>query len=185
MDSKNVQASESPDSVPPETAKQKKEPAIKTKDSKIQKPDASAAKSSTIKPSLKREGSSIFKAFAKSKGKPGKLSTENSVATSVSTLISRCCKGCWLMFNKAEPSAAEDGTLSTSNVASILTSTESMKDASEDEQEEDLVLPSSRRSQADKEAALKVKAEREERLRQMMDVDGRFDDMSRTTERCF
>lgn len=138
VDSKNVQASESPDSVPPETAKQKKEPAIKTKDSKIQKPDASAAKSSTIKPSLKREGSSIFKAFAKSKGKPGKLSTENSVATS------------------AEPSAAED---------------ESMKDASEDEQEEDLVLPSSRRSQADKEAALKVKAEREERLRQMMDVD--------------
>ncbi|KAI9751623.1 MAG: hypothetical protein M1815_001039 [Lichina confinis] len=136
--SKNTPASETPDSTTSETVKPKEELAVKTEASKSQKPDPAAGKSSSIKPSLKREGSSIFKAFAKSKGKTSQLSTENSVATSV------------------EPSAAED---------------ESMKDASEDEQEEDLVLPSSRRSQSDREAARKVKAEREEKLREMMDVD--------------
>ena len=86
------------------------------------------------------------------------------------------------MFDQVEPSAAEDGTLSTLDAVSILMCTESMKDASEDEQEEDLVLPSSRRSQSDREAARKVKAEREEKLREMMDVDGRFNDESITTE---
>ncbi len=48
-----------------------------------------------------------------------------------------------------------------------------MKDASEDEQEEDLVLPSSNRSKVDSEARRKSKAQREEQIRQMMDADGK------------
>ncbi len=55
-----------------------------------------------------------------------------------------------------------------------------MKDASEDEQEEDFILPatkttsSSNRPKKDVTADRAVKAQREEQLRQMMDVDGLF-----------
>lgn len=47
-----------------------------------------------------------------------------------------------------------------------------MKDASEEEQEEDLILPTSSKVAAVREAELKAKAHREEQLRQMMEVDG-------------
>ena len=50
---------------------------------------------------------------------------------------------------------------------SKLTIIERMKDASEEEQEEDLALPKSKGGEAGE-----TKVQREERLRQMMDVDG-------------
>ena len=51
--------------------------------------------------------------------------------------------------------------------------TEPMKDASEDEQEEDLVLPATSRKGTDDDAERASKAKREEQLRKMMEVDGK------------
>ena len=47
-----------------------------------------------------------------------------------------------------------------------------MKDVSEEEQEEDFILPSTTKSHKDKEAERESRARRQEQLRKMMEDDG-------------
>lgn len=53
-----------------------------------------------------------------------------------------------------------------------LTITEPMGDASEEEQEEDLVLPISNRPKKENDGVPNSRAQRQEQLRRMMDLDG-------------
>ncbi|KAI9800312.1 MAG: hypothetical protein M1833_003426 [Piccolia ochrophora] len=117
-----------------------------------QKPNSRSTGSGTVpsdrakasKPSsFKRDSSDIFKSFAKSKPKVKRADTEDSAASEANYAVKK--------------NASQDKD-------------EPMKDASEDEQEEDLVLPASRpRTEMDPDR--QSKAQREEQLKKMMDVD--------------
>ncbi|TKA75951.1 hypothetical protein B0A49_03709 [Cryomyces minteri] len=103
-----------------------------------------SSKKTTVKaPTLKRDKSDIFKSFAKSKAK---LITEDSAGSA----------GASSAPESGEPSAAED---------------EPMKDVSEDEQEDDFVLVNSKDTEVANRRSKAEKAEREERLRKMMEEE--------------
>ncbi|KAI9765671.1 MAG: hypothetical protein M1840_007229 [Geoglossum simile] len=92
--------------------------------------------------SLKRGQSDIFKSFAKSKPKLQKEDTESSVAAS--------------SISAVESSEFED---------------EPMKDASEEEQEEDFIIATDPKKSTGKSGGRKSIAERQARLREMMEDD--------------
>ncbi|KAK5142966.1 hypothetical protein LTR04_002051 [Oleoguttula sp. CCFEE 6159] len=103
-----------------------------------------SSKKTTVKaPTLKRDKSDVFKTFAKSKAK---LRTEDSAGSA----------GAPSAPESGEPSAAED---------------EPMKDVSEDEQEDDFVLVNSKETEDANRRSKAEKAEREERLRKMMEEE--------------
>ncbi|KAI9873671.1 MAG: hypothetical protein M1830_010730 [Pleopsidium flavum] len=94
-------------------------------------------------PSLRPDQSRIFKSFSKSKGNLKKEDTDSSVAASPTISA----------VDLVDPSGPED---------------EPMKDASEDEQEDDFAIASKR---DESEPNPNPKARREEKLRKMMDED--------------
>ena len=135
-------------------------------------------KATTTKPpTMKREQSSIFKQFSKTKPKIAREGTGSSVDTfpAVTTPQSVCaskghCVESPIYLNHLGSCKCPWRRYVTYSclVQNSLIDLEPMKDASEDEQEADLLVASTK-SDASKRAS---KTEREERLRKMMDDEG-------------
>ncbi|KAI9836582.1 MAG: hypothetical protein M1819_001214 [Sarea resinae] len=122
---------------------------IKIPEAKSATPDATTetkegkTRKANVKPSIRRDTSDIFKSFAKSQPKLKRKDTDSSAEASPALSAP----------DSAEPSARED---------------EPMKDASEDEQEEDFVV---NKFDGKDESRRQAKSQREDELRKMMEEE--------------